>query len=292
MKLSVVIPCYNSADTLGVQLEALCAQTWSGPWDVIVADNGSTDHPDRVVDRYRPRLNVEIIDASTHRGASHARNVGAEAAKGDTLLFCDADDEVAAGWLAAMAAALVDHAFVACRYDIRRLNAPWLLGSRGHAQAHGLGRIAYPPFTLYAAGGSLGVRRSIHDMVGGFDVSMRYLEDTDYCLRIQCRGIPLQFVPAAVVHYRFPTQLGAIYRQSFRWAQYNVLLYKRNCQTHWADWPLWRGYLRAWVRVARVAKAVARRPSNARAAVLAERLGTQMGALKGAALYRIPPVTL
>jgi GT2 family glycosyltransferase len=205
------------------------------------------------------------------------------------LLFCDADDEVAAGWLEAMGIALVDHAFVACRFDVRKLNPPWLLSGRGNPQDKGLERLAYPPFTLYAAGGTLGVRRSTHDMVGGFDVAMRYLEDTDYCLRIQRRGIPLQFVPEAVVHYRFPLKPRAIYRQAFRWAQYNVLLYKRSCRTHWGDWPLWRGYLGAWVRLA---KAAACRPSMSRRAVLAERLGTQMGALKGAVLYRIPPVIL
>ncbi|HET9225168.1 MAG TPA: glycosyltransferase, partial [Thermoanaerobaculia bacterium] len=42
-KLSVVIPCLNAEATLGDQLEALAGQGWSGEWEVIVADNGSTD---------------------------------------------------------------------------------------------------------------------------------------------------------------------------------------------------------------------------------------------------------
>ena len=37
--LSVIIPCYNAADTIGVQLAALASQTCGGPWEVIVADN-------------------------------------------------------------------------------------------------------------------------------------------------------------------------------------------------------------------------------------------------------------
>ncbi|MBF2059991.1 glycosyltransferase family 2 protein, partial [Fischerella thermalis] len=43
MKVSVIIPCLNAAETIGVQLEALANQQWSQPWEVIIADNGSTD---------------------------------------------------------------------------------------------------------------------------------------------------------------------------------------------------------------------------------------------------------
>jgi glycosyltransferase involved in cell wall biosynthesis len=41
--LSVVIACYNAAETLPVQLEALSKQEWSRQWEVVLADNGSTD---------------------------------------------------------------------------------------------------------------------------------------------------------------------------------------------------------------------------------------------------------
>ena len=47
------------------------------------------------------------------KSAAFARNVGARFAKGECLAFCDADDEVAPGWVAAMAKALSDHV-VAC----------------------------------------------------------------------------------------------------------------------------------------------------------------------------------
>ncbi|HKV06504.1 MAG TPA: glycosyltransferase family A protein, partial [Thermoanaerobaculia bacterium] len=127
LKLSVVIPCLNAADTLGVQLEALAGQSWPGEWEVIVADNGSTDGSREVVERYRDRLpNLRLVDASDKRGQAHARNVGAAAATGEAFLFCDADDEVAPGWLAALGRVLEDREFVACRYDNEKLNPEWV----------------------------------------------------------------------------------------------------------------------------------------------------------------------
>ena len=291
IKLSVVIPCYNAADTIVAQLEALCHQTWAGPWEVIVADNGSSDGSWEVAALYGTRLpKLQVVDASAYRGTSYARNTGAQAATGDVLLFCDADDEVAPGWLTAMGEALAQYDFVACRCDIHKLNAPELLSGRGNPQQDRLGRLQYPPFTLYAGGGTLGVKRSIHEAIGGFDVTMQFLEDTEYCLRIQCSGTELHFVPDAVMYCRFPATLPAIYRQAYNWAQYNVLLYKRWNQTHWRDWSLWQSYLCTGVDLIKVSPRYHR--SWEGRAVLLARFGRQMGLLKGSLVYRIPPVTL
>ena len=108
MKLSVIIPLFNDAEYIAIQLNALANQNWSEPWELIVSDNGSTDGSLRVVEQYRKRIpNLRIVDSSDMRGAAHARNVGATAALSDNLAFCDADDEVAPGWLKAMGEALL-----------------------------------------------------------------------------------------------------------------------------------------------------------------------------------------
>ncbi len=228
MQLSVIIPCFNAASTIAVQLEALANQHWSKPWEVIVSDNGSTDRTVAIAEQYKEKLpNLRIVNSSDRRGAAHARNVGASAAAADALAFCDADDEVAPGWVAAMGEALFKYDFIACKREYNKLNEPWTLKYRRLSQLNGLQEYKYPPYLPHASSSTLGVRRSVHEAIGGYDESMLQLEDTDYCWRIQLAGTKLHFVPDAVVHYRLRDTITGLYDQARLWGEYNVLLYKK-----------------------------------------------------------------
>jgi glycosyltransferase involved in cell wall biosynthesis len=228
LKLSVVIPCLNAAATLGAQLAALAGQSWQGEWEVIVADNGSTDGSRGIVESYRGVLpGLRLVDASDRRGQAHARNAGAAAATGDAFLFCDADDEVAPGWLAALGRALTHHDFVACRYDNEKLNPVWVQRTHLNPQKDGLTSYDYPPYLPHAGGGGLGVTRRAHEAVGGFDEALPALEDTDYCWRLQLAGFQLHFAPDAVVNIRHRGDLGSIYRQGVSYGLHNVMIYER-----------------------------------------------------------------
>lgn len=229
MKLSVIIPCFNAADTIAVQLEALAKQQWSEPWEVILSDNGSTDESVAIVEQYQEKLpNLRIVDSSDRRGAAHARNVGVLAAAGDAIAFCDADDEVAPGWVAAMGEALSKYDFVGCRMEYNKLNEPWTLKYRpSHRQVDGLQEHRHPPYLSYTPSSALGIRRSVHEAIGGFDKTLLKLQDIDYCWRIQLAGTELHFVPEAVVHYRYRNTTESLFHQARLWGKYSIFLYKR-----------------------------------------------------------------
>lgn len=247
--VSVVVPCYNAADTLGEQLAALAEQRWQGAWEVVVADNGSTDASREVAESFRDRLpSLRVVEASGRGGPGHARNRGAAEARGEILLFTDADDRVGEGWLAAMAWALEEHDFVAARYDAERLNPPAVARARNNPQADALIPYTYPPFLPHAGGSSLGVRRALHEAVGGFDEDLPALEDTDYCWRIQLQGTPLHLVPKATVHIRYRHEATGLFRQSFHFGIYNVALYKRYRQQGMPRLPLTAGLAR-WAKL-------------------------------------------
>ncbi len=282
MKLSIVIPCYNAAATLGEQLEALARQNWSGAWEVIVADNGSTDDSLAIAARYAGRLPLRIVDASARRGAGFAYAAGAAAATGDALLFCDADDVVGEGWLAAMAAALAVHDFVAAACDMEKLNEPWVRATRANTQKTGLQQYHYPPFLPHAGGSTLGVKRALFEAIGGFDQSLQHL-DTDLCWRLQLAGVRLHFVPEAVVHVRLRTSLRAIFRQALVWGEGNVALYRKYRPLgmpplgRWAWIPGWWALIRGlalW------------RTRGGRARWLWQ-FGWRLGRLRGSLRYRV-----
>ena len=126
------MPCWNTARFIGTQLEALARQKVDDPWEVIMADNGSSDDSRRIAEAFAAKLPLRIVDASQRRGAAHARNFGVLKAIGDVVVFCDSDDEVGEGFLAAMGRALRQHELVACRFDFARLNHKVPVPERGH----------------------------------------------------------------------------------------------------------------------------------------------------------------
>jgi GT2 family glycosyltransferase len=289
MKLSVIVPFFNGASTIAYQLEALAGQHWSESWEVITVDNRSTDLSRAIVERYRNRLpNFRIINAFTYQGQAHARNIGAQTASGELLVFCDADDEVGVGWLAAMGEALSRYDFVACRFDFQKLNPSCRREGVATTQENDLQKACFPPFLFHAGGGSLGVKRSVHDTIGGFDESLLFCEDTDYCFRLQLAGVKLHFVPDAVVHVRNRETLNGSFQQTRLWAQYQVLLYKRYRQlTGMKLERPWAAYFRRWKGL--FWRLPQLRNKEGRAAWFRS-LGWQIGRLEGSLRHRIGPV--
>ena len=124
MRTSVIIPVLNGAATIGAQLDALAAQT-AMDFELIIADNGSNDGTYDVVARSADRFErVEFVYAADVAGAAAARNIGASAAAGEILLFCDADDLVGPEWVAAHRATLASAAASTGPLSYLRADAP------------------------------------------------------------------------------------------------------------------------------------------------------------------------
>src|SRR5207249_310562 len=226
MKLSAVIPCRNAADRLPRQLSALAREKWQGWWEVVIADNGSTDGTRKVAERFKDRLpRLLVVDASARRGASYARNVGARSASGEAFLFLDADDEIAPGYLPPMADALTHHDFVAAYRDSESLNTGWVRLSRRTHPYEGFRN--FYGFLPHAGGTRIGVRRPIFESAGGFDENLLGGEDVDFCWRVQLAGIPLHLVSEATVRVRFRQSLPRIYKQARLSGRGDALLYCR-----------------------------------------------------------------
>ena len=107
--ISVIVPVRNGMPWLEEQLRALSEQQCQEPWEVVVVDNGSTDKSRLAVQEWaNGSQTIRLVDASMAKGAGATRNVGVEAARGELLAFCDADDVVQPGWLTAHVLALAE----------------------------------------------------------------------------------------------------------------------------------------------------------------------------------------
>jgi glycosyltransferase involved in cell wall biosynthesis len=287
MQLSVIIVARNEEHTIGTQLDALVRQEWSQPWEVIVADNGSTDNTTAVVARYEEHLpHLRVLDASQRVGGAHARNIAVDAARGESIAFCDADDEVAPGWVAAMGKALEQHDFVASRFDHQKLNPASERAYGLTIQTSGVGKLWYPPHMYHASTSGMGIKTAIYKEVGGFDAHLQRLADTDFCIRVQRAGTHLHFVPEAVVAYRHRNEGGAMFRQGRLWAKHNAMTYARY-RPEGARIPFaWSDYLYDWLPV------LGMLPLSVRASTRAQliyKIGWQVGMLQGSLIYKVEP---
>jgi GT2 family glycosyltransferase len=231
VKVSVVIACLNEEETLNEALESLMAQQANFDWEIVFADNGSTDRSREIfaaAAARAPHIPMRLVDVSHKRGKPHALNAGIEAAAGERLLFLDADDAVAPGWLRAMDAALDREPFVAARLDTRRLNTPETRAARAIPEVvqTRLHRLDHAPFCAYAGGATLGFHRSVFDRVGPFDPRFRALEDNDFCIRAHLAGYRLVLVEDAFYHYRLRSDSGRTFRQGQAYARHEMLLRK------------------------------------------------------------------
>ncbi len=229
-RVSIVLACYNGEATLGETLDSLAAQKYDGPWEIVFANNGSTDSSVEIFKaaaRRHPAVTMRLVDASAEQGKAFALNVGIRAARGDAILTFDADDTVEPGWLAAMAAALERHDIVAARMNFVRLNPGWVRDYRASAEERVLGRAGHAPYCDLAGGCQLGFTRRAFNAVGDYDAEFAALEDHDWCIRAFLKGYRIHPAPEAVVNYRFRDDPKAIYRQTYAYSRYRALLRRR-----------------------------------------------------------------
>ncbi|HEX3453761.1 MAG TPA: glycosyltransferase family A protein [Gaiellaceae bacterium] len=218
--ISVVIPAFDAASTIDAQLAALVDQRADIDCEIVVADNGSTDDTAARVARWAARAPVRLVDASSRRGPAAARNLGAEAAAGDFLLFVDADDVVLAGWLAAWGE----------RHDSLDAGGGPIVFFTGDPPH---GDVAVAPalpvhmgYLPYAPGTNFGVRRSRFESLGGFPEERDTAEDVVLSWRLQHAGVALEYVSGAVVAARRPPELTRRFRQYYRYGRSDPYLYR------------------------------------------------------------------
>ncbi len=218
MEVSIIVCAHNEERHLPAQLDALVAQDWDGEWEVIVVDNRSTDATARIVrDRAAQDTRIRLVAAHERAGQSYGRNVGARAAKGESLAFCDADDVVAQGWLAAIGEALRQYEVVTGPHELDRLNPSWLANTRGRS-------IEEPVGTFYGIfpcirGAGWGIRHAVWDELGGMREDLRACEDIELSLRCWRHGHQIVGLPDAVVHYRYRDSPRALWRQGLAYGQ-------------------------------------------------------------------------
>jgi GT2 family glycosyltransferase len=292
VRVSVVIACRNGEAFLAETLQAVVGQQWDQPWEIVFADNGSTDSSVQLFESVAarsPHIPMRSVDARAQRGKSHALNCGIAAAAGSAIIICDADDIPAAGWLAAMGDALAEHDFVSACFEAAALNT----GPTGIYRQLPLSTwdLPFAPFSRCTGGGVMGFTRSLFDTIGGFSSAFK-AEDDEFCIRAHLAGFTLHTVPEAVLHYRLRRDLRSIFSQAYLYSRTEVQIAKTYRGYGPAQRRPWRKLVRMALELARDSASLRLRPRRRdEEAKLVWRMGVLAGQVAGVAKYWAAPTT-
>lgn len=102
MKISVIVPVYNTAQFLPRCIDSIISQSFTD-FELLLIDDGSIDGSGQICDAYAEKDNRIRVFHKENGGVSSARNMGLDNAKGEWLAFVDSDDLLAEGALEIMA---------------------------------------------------------------------------------------------------------------------------------------------------------------------------------------------
>src|SRR3990167_1885346 len=213
MKLSVIIPTYNEEKVVGECISSLDKQTYSD-FETIMVDDGSTDGTLDILKALRGKIDNLKILKQKHKGPGAARNLGAKEARGDILVFVDADMTFDKNFLKNLVRPIVsgsakgtfskyeyvsnwDNIWARCW----NLNEGWEEKKR-HPKNY---PDTQPVFRA--------LLKKEFDRVGGFDPKAGYMDDWTLSKKL---GYEAVSAPGAIFYHQNPESLGEIFRQA-RW---------------------------------------------------------------------------
>jgi glycosyltransferase involved in cell wall biosynthesis len=224
--ISIIIPAYNAAETLPACLAALKAQTLAADeYEIIVIDDGSTDQTARIARRAGVR-----VASQANAGAGAARNHGARLARGELLLFTDADCIPASDWAACLAASFTDPAIAGAKGVYRTCQPDMAARFVQLEYQDRYDRMQGSESIDFVDTYSAAYRRDLFLAMGGFDTHYpgATVEDQEFSFRLAEAGHRLVFVPQAVVWHRHDRTVAEYARRKYQIGYWKALVVRQH----------------------------------------------------------------
>ncbi len=231
--VSIVIPCLNEEKYIESCIDSIKKQLYGGKYEIIAVDNGSVDNTVKII-----REKGVILELAQKRGPAAAKNAGLEKARGDVIVFIDADCVADPEWLGELLGPLQsgDTGCVAGEIIPQepKTDIELFLTKKNHlSQFVNVGHSFLP----FAATANAAYRKEVFQKVGLFDETLLTGEDADMTWRMQlATGYKLRYAPKAIAFHPQETTLKGLFKQKERHACGAVALYKKY-KNHWRMSP-------------------------------------------------------
>ncbi len=201
--VSAIIPTHNEEKDIAACIQSLQEQTYPAI-EIIIVDDGSTD---RTKEKIREFKKVQLLEGA-HKGPGFSRNLGAGVAKGDILLFVDADMTFAKDYVDHLVLPLLqDRSLVGTTHDyevVKNISNIW---------SRCWGKIRVSPENARKVKIFRAIRKSRFLEMGGFDPKYGYADDQTFWFKHQIKPV---VAPGTLCYHKNPETLNGVYRQS-RW---------------------------------------------------------------------------
>jgi glycosyltransferase involved in cell wall biosynthesis len=232
--VSVIAPCYNQQNTIGLLLCSLERQTLNkDDFEVIVADDGSTDRSPEILRNYCGPLRLVPVFSKENIGRARIRNMAVQQAKGEFLVFLDGDMTASPKLLEEHLQNQRNGFNLVCLGKM--VPAPpsgkdclsWYRVSRGAQKV----RAGKPLPGKYFATGNSSLPAGLLKQAGPFNESYRNWggEDIEMGCRLAGAGAKFVFLPAAVSHHHHLETIDAYIGKLREYAESGLRLLIRNC---------------------------------------------------------------
>lgn len=193
--VSVIVPFYNSHTTIVETLDSVYNQTYKNI-EVILVDDGSKEDVLPTINKYIQNNNL-IFLKQENKGVSYARNTGASIAKGDYLLFLDADDLIDKNYIKKCVDAFKENKNLKIVYSKARIfgreNKSWELPEYTTFKDFLVSNCIYISALL---------KRKDFEAVNGFDTELDFYEDWDLWINILKNNGEIYQIPEELFFYR------------------------------------------------------------------------------------------
>ncbi|MEW6171238.1 MAG: glycosyltransferase, partial [Candidatus Omnitrophota bacterium] len=246
---SIVIPAHNEEKIIEQTIENLKDMDYSGGYEVIVVNDGSSDNTAKTLDNLLTKYPqwFRAVQMVPNCGKARATNVGIVFTKGQFILVIDADCLLAKDALKYMAWHLVNFPRVgAVTGNPRILNRTSLLGKiqvGEYSSIIGLIKRSQRILgkLLTVSGVIAAYRKSALSACGFFDADT-VTEDIDMTWKLQKKFWDVRYEPRALGWILAPETIRGLWRQRIRWAQGGVEVIKKHYNV-WFDWRQRRFWL-------------------------------------------------
>ncbi len=235
--VSVIVPCYNEENTIGLLLEALRDQTYPrDDMEVVIADGLSEDRTREEIASFQaanPSFQIKVVDNKA-RIIPAALNVALKASRGVYIIRLDAHAIPNPDYIERCVVALKagKGANVGGVWEIKPSNDAWVARSIARAAAHplGVGDARYrvggqPQLVDTVPFGAF--HRSLIEKIGPFDESLLSNEDYEFNVRLRLSGGQIWLDPAIRSIYFSRSTLGSLARQYWRYGYWKAQMLRR-----------------------------------------------------------------